>query len=456
MKKENIVIIVFFSILIFVGCSVDVPANKNAIIVSDNVTTNLGVVDVVKTFGGSKNDSARSIVATQDGGYVVFGYTQSVDGDITDKDNEDYDLYLLKFSASSVLQWSKTYGGTGNDRGFDILENTDGSFAVIGYSTSNDGDVTANAGAKDYWVLKLSSSGSIIWQKSYGYLGSDFGTSIIKSSEGGYLLTGSLDVTSSEGEGNTLTALSDVHAGGDYWAIKIAENGDLEWSKYFGGSLTEEPKDVIQTDDGGYIIVGDSDSADVDITGYKGSYDFWVTKISNEGILEWEKSYGGSEIDRGSSIVKTNDGNYLIIGSVRSNDLDVTENKGLGDIWLIKISPTGDLISNKSIGGSQFDTAEKIVNSSDGGYLIAAASRSEDGDATLNRGQNDGWIVKIDSNGNLKGQVSIGGSNIDFLYDIAELNDGSIVAVGETYSSDGVIADNKGSSDILLIKIKKE
>ncbi len=455
MKRELNILLIVLVLLTVLGCSKDDEAGSSSSdpIVVDPIGDSVSL-DFVETLGGSKNDSAQAIEATQDGGYVILGYTQSTDGDITDKQEEGYDFYLLKFNSSSILQWSKTYGGTGNDRGFDVLENTDGSFVVLGYSTSSDGDATINEGAKDYWVLKLSSSGAIIWQKSFGFLGADYGTAIIKSSEGGYLLTGTLDVTASEGEGNTARIASSAHAGGDYWAIKITENGDLEWSKYFGGGLSEEAKDVIQTDDGGYIIIGDSDSADVDITGNKGSYDFWVTKISRLGILEWEKSFGGTEIDRGSSIVKASDGNYLIIGSVRSNDLDVSIDKGAGDLWVIKISPSGDLISEKSFGGSQFDTAEKIINSSDGGYIIAGASRSEDGDVTANEDQNDGWVIKIDSNGDLEWQVSAGGSNIDFLYDVAELNDGTVIAVGDTYSADGAIQENKGLSDILTMKIK--
>jgi len=448
MKRELNILLLVLTSFVALNCSKDdTVENSNP----DPVTVSL---DSVKTYGGSKNDSAQAIKATQDGGYVILGYTLSTDGDINDKASDDADFYLLKFDKTGVLQWGKTYGGTGNDRGFDVLENANGNFVVLGYNESSDGDVSMNSGDKDYWVLKLSSTGTIIWQKSFGYLGEDFGTSIITSNEGGYLLTGELDVVGSEGEGDTTKTFNSAHAGGDYWAIKITENGDIAWSKYFGGGFSETPKDVIQTEDGGYIIVGESDSVDIDITGNKGFYDFWVVKISNTGILEWQKSFGGTNIDTGSSIIKANDGNYLIVGSVKSNDIDVTEDKGLGDLWLVKISPSGDLISEKSFGGSQFDTAEKIINSMDGGYIIAGASRSQDGDVTLNQGQIDGWVLKIDSNGAVVWQVSAGGSKYDYLYDVTELNDGTVMAVGDTYSADADIQENKGGSDIFTMKIK--
>lgn len=433
------------------SCSKDDDQNNSGV----KPITNTDVsIDFIKTYGGNKNDSAKAITATFDGGYAILGYTQSMDGDVTDKKDESYDFFVMKFNASNALQWSRTYGGTGNDRGSDIIENEDGSLVVLGYSTSADGDTTVNAGAKDYWVLKLSASGTVIWEKSHGFLGSDVGISVIKSKNGGYLLTGVLDVTASEGGGNTRSGLKFNHAGGDYWAIKLSEEGELEWSKYFGGGLSDTPYDVVQTDDNGYIMVGSSDSPDIDISGNIGTYDFWVVKISSLGIMEWEKSYGGTEIDDAYSIIKAKDGDYMIAGTTRSNDQDVSLDKGLGDLWLIKISKSGDLISEKSFGGTDFDLAQKIINSKDGGYILSGASRSPDGDASENQGQNDGWVLKVDSNTNLKWQVSAGGSNIDFFYDVAELKDGSVIAVGDTYSSDGAIKENKGFSDLLTIKIK--
>ncbi len=411
-----------------------------------------GEVNLVQTYGGTKNDSGQSVVATLDGGYAVLGYTQSNDGDITDKQDESFDYWLLKFNVENELQWQKTYGGSADERGNDIIQTQDGGYAVLGFSFSSDRDVTANAGLQDYWLAKLDASGTISWQKSFGYQGSDSGISVIQTNDQGYLITGVLDITASGGEGNT-SRNSNRHAGGDYWALKLNSSGDIEWSKYFGGNFTDTPENVIQTEDNGFIIVGGSDSNDTDISSNIGTYDFWVIRISYTGHLVWEKSFGGDQIDEARAIVKSSDGNYMIAGDTRSNDNDISNLIGAADLWLIKISPNGDLLWEKTIGGTNFDVARAMVKTQDNGFLLAGSSRSDDVDVSENKGQNDAWALKVDGQGNLQWETTIGGSNIDFGYSIAELNDTSIILVGDSTSSDGDIIENNGFTDLLLIKI---
>jgi hypothetical protein len=411
-----------------------------------------GEVSLVQVYGGTKNDSGQSVVATLDGGYAILGYTQSNDGDITDKQDESFDYWLLKFNVENELQWQKTYGGSADERGNDIIQTQDGGYAVLGFSFSSDGDVTANAGLQDYWLAKLDASGTISWQKSFGYQGSDSGISVLQTNDQGYLITGVLDITASGGEGNT-SRNSSRHAGGDYWTLKLNSSGDIEWSKYFGGNFTDTPENVIQTEDNGFIIVGGSDSDDTDISSNIGAYDFWVIRISETGNLVWEKSFGGDQIDEARAIVKSSDGNYMIAGDTRSNDNDISNLIGAADLWLIKISPNGDLLWEKTIGGTNFDVARAMVKTEDNGFLLAGSSRSDDADVSENKGQNDAWALKVDSQGNLQWEATIGGSNIDFGYSIAELNDTSIILVGDSTSSDGDIIENNGFTDLLLIKI---
>ncbi len=409
--------------------------------------------NLIKTLGGSKNESAQSIIRTSDGGYAILGYTQSSDQDIENKQNESYDYWLLKFDPSSLLQWQKTYGGSDDDRGSDLIQTNDGGFAIFGFSQSSDGDLTDNAGFRDFWISKLDDSGNISWQKSYGFAGADTGISMIQTNDNGYLLIGVLDVTASGGQGISKTTLAKRHAGGDYWAIKLNASGNKEWSNYFGGTFTDTPYDVIQTDDHGYIIIGSSDSDDVDIKNSKGTYDFWVIKISETGALVWEKSFGGSEVDEARGIVNSNDGNYIIIGDTRSSDINVSENKGAADLWVIKISPTGNLIWEKSFGGSSFDSGRSISKTQDGGFLISGSSRSSDGDVSTNEGQNDAWVLKITHQADLEWQNTFGGSGVDISYGAIELNNGTIIATGESSSSNADITENKGFTDLLLINI---
>ena len=163
--------------------------------------------------------------------------------------------------------------------------------------------------------------------------------------------------------------------------------------------------------------------------------------------------FGGSEIDEARSIVKTSDGNYMIVGDSRSSNGDVSSPKGAADMWLIKISATGDLLWEKSFGGSSFDVARHITATQDNGFIIVGNSRSQDIDLDMNQGQNDIWIVKINESGDLKWQKSIGGSNVDSAYGAVEFNDESIIIVGESSSSDIPMAPNKGFTDVIITKI---
>ena len=410
-----------------------------------------GIPNFVKTFGGTKNDVFNSVVATSDGGYAVLGYTQSNDFDISDKTNESFDFLLMKFSSDHVLLWSKTYGGSDDDRAADLIATKDGGFALFGFSKSSDFDVANNAGAQDFWMIKTTFDGTISWQKTFGFSGADTGNSLIQTADDCFLITGVLDVTASNGQGNSKT--TEKHAGGDVWVIKLNNNGELVWSRYFGGSFTDTPFGVVETENNNYIIAASSDSEDFNISNNKGTYDFWLFKVSSTGDLLWEQSFGGSEIDEPRGITSTDDGNFVVVGDTRSADKDVSTNNGGADLWMIKITTEGNLLWEKTLGGSSFDAARSISKTQDGGFVISGNSRSLD-QGFINKGQNDGWVLKVDNNGSLLWQQFIGGTENELLFDAVELANQDIVAVGESSSSDADISENKGFSDGLIINIK--
>lgn len=441
-KKTSFFILLFLTLL---SCSKDENIQE-PISIQQNPT-----LDFVKTFGGSKNESGRSVIQTSDNGYIVLGFTQSIDGDVsTNKTTVQYDFWLLKFDNNNNLIWQKTYGGSKDEKAYKIIQTTDNGFAIVGYSKSSDGDLTANKGFEDVWVLKLDATGNILWKTSTGFPGTDQGYSLIQTKDGGYFIGSILDVTASGGQGNSRNAAR--HAGGDYWGIKLSNSGSIEWRKYFGGANTDTCYGVAETSDG-YLMIGSSDSNDVDIKNNKGSYDFWVVKINKTGTLVWEKSFGGTEIDEARAITSTNDGGFIIIGDTRSSNKDVTKNNGGADLWTIKINASGNLIWQKNYGGSSFDVGRSISKTLDSGFIISGSSRSADNGIT-NKGQNDAWILKIDKNGNQQWQKTIGGTEIDFCYDAIELLNGNIIAVGESSSNNQDIKTNKGFSDLLIIKLK--
>ncbi len=144
----------------------------------------------------------------------------------------------------------------------------------------------------------------------------------------------------------------------------------------------------------------------------------------------------------------------MIVGDSRSNDIDLSTNNGAADVWIIKINSDGDLLWEKTFGGSSFDGVKAIYKTQNNEFLVAGNSRSSDGNLTKNNGQNDAWIFKINAQGNVMWQKTIGGNDVDLLMGITELNNGSIVGVGNTNSSDIDISENKGFSDVLIIKAK--
>ena len=438
--------LLFFTVLIVIGsCNTD--KDLNTIIPISN-----GSLELAKTFGGSKNDVAKSVIATSDGGFAVLGYTQSMDGDVTGKSSENYDYWMLKFNSETLLEWNKTYGGSGDDRGSQLIQTSDGGYALIGYSDSSDGDVTINNGNRDFWVIKINATGAIIWEKSFGYSGVDEGVSILETSDNHFILSGVLDVTASGGDGNS-GRYSPRHAGGDYWSIKINASGDMVWSRFYGGSFTDNPAGIIENITSDLITVGGSDSNDVDISNNKGTYDFWVIKSSSSGAIIWEKSYGGSEIDEARGVISTDNGDHIIVGDTRSEEQDVSFNNGGADLWVLRISDNGDSIWEKSYGGSNFDVGKSISSTFDSGFIIAGSSRSSNGDVNKNQGQNDAWVTKISNSGQLLWETTVGGAEIDFAYDAVQLTNGTIIAVGETSSFNGDILVNKGFTDLLIIKI---
>ncbi len=403
------------------------------------------------TLGGSKNDVTNSVFATSDNGYIVAGTTQSRDGDIIGKTNTSFDFWVVKFDENHNIEWSKTYGGSGDDRAQKVIQTSDNGFVIIGYSDLADGDVSSNNGLQDFWIIKLDSKGNLLWEKNYGFPGNDFGTNIKEGSDGSLYAVGVIDITASGGQGDS-GKFQTEHAGGDYWVLKLSASGDLIWSRFFGGSFTDTAADLSLDNNGNILIIGGTDSEDSDITDNIGTYDFWAVKIDPNGTLIWQKNYGGTEIDEGRSVVKTSSG-FLLVGDTRSSDKDVVNNNGGADIWTAHIDENGSLMSSQNFGGSGFDVPRSVIKTLDNNYIITGSSRSSDKDVSSNFGQNDVWVFKTNLQGSIIWETSVGGSNIDFAYQSAQLNNGTVIVVGESSSNDGDVSENKGFTDAFIIRI---
>ncbi len=452
MKKLTRKIVWFFGGLFAIACTSDDASN--------NVQNENGITDAVRSitsiqnFGGSGDDSPRSIVPTNDGGFAVFGFTNSTDGDLASKLLNVNDYWLLKFDVEGNLQWNKTYGGSKDDRGQQAIQLSDGGYAITGYAMSDDGDASNNEGFHDNWVLRLDTSGNILWEKSFGFSGHDHSYDIIETVDGGLFFSGFLDITSSNGEGGTDKRGLTAHGVGEFWGTRLDGDGNMLWRKYFGGTNNDRSFGVINANDGGFLLSGATESDDFDVSNSKGSYDYWVVKVDKNGNFEWERSFGGTGIEQSHDITTTSDNAYVIIGNTFSIDTQISKNNGESDIWMVKFDDSGELIWEQSLGGPAFDAAHSVSLTKDGGFLISGNTKSFGGDVTANFGENDLWVIKTDANGKIQWQRSVGGTDLDFGYDAFETEDGSIFFVGDTASADFPEIEHKGGVDLVLLKVE--
>ena len=415
----------------------------------------IGEVDWIRNFGGSGSDKAQAVIPTSDGGIAVLGYSNSTDGQLTSKNLAVNDYWLLKFDADGELQWHRTYGGSKDDRGQALIQTSDGGYALAGYAMSSDGDGSNNEGFHDHWIVKLDAGGSIQWERSFGFAGHDHAYDLVQSEDGGFFFTGFLDIVASGGQGGTekISGLT-AHGVGEFWGTKIDAQGNLEWRKFFGGTNNDRAYGLVRSFDGGYIMAGFSESDDADISNTKGSYDFWLVKVNDQGGLVWERSFGGSGIDVAYDIERTEDNAYVVVGHTFSTDKDVSENHGGSDAWLIKINESGELLWERTYGGSNFDTANSVKQTADGGFLIAGNSRSNDQDLEANAGENDMWVIKTDSNGNMTWQNSQGGSAIDMGFDAVEHDENGIILVGQSASPEFNAENRLGGADLVVLRYR--
>jgi hypothetical protein len=238
---------------------------------------------------------------------------------------------------------------------------------------------------------------------------------------------------------------------GEFWVTRLNSAGDLVWRRYYGGSNNDRAYAVTTAPEGGFLVVGATESTDFDIGASRGSYDYWVLRLDRDGELLWERSFGGSGIDRAFDVCRSSDGHYLIAGNTLSTDGQVSSLHGGSDIWVIKVDDRGELLWEKTYGGTEFEGVESIKPDRSGGYLITGNSRSADGDLNRNEGENDLWILRIDESGRTLWQESAGGSDLDFGFGAARSETGRVLVVGETRGLADPDVSYKGGADMWIL-----
>jgi hypothetical protein len=249
-----------------------------------------------KTYGGTGNDYASSVVQTNDGGYLIAGTTNSFG-------SGNYDMYLVKTDPAGNIEASAAFGGVNDDRGSAAIETSDGGYAITGYTTS------FGAGEADAFFVKTDYAGSMQWQMTYGGPDSEYGYSVVATIDGGYAIAGDKIVYGEAGDSDVLL-------------VKTDYLGSMQWQMTYNGSDTDYGRSLVEASDGGYAIAGYTTSYGA------GQTDVWLIKADSVGKALWNQTWGGPDFDFGYSVLETSDGGYAIAGQLRGG--------GGHDGWLIK------------------------------------------------------------------------------------------------------------------------
>lgn len=357
-----------------------------------------------KTFNGPGGGLtwAYSVQPTSDGGYIVVGETEPhLFGDT--------DAWLMKTDSNGNRLWDKTFGGEGWDRAESVQLTSDGGYIIAGWTYSY------GEGKQDAWLIKTDSDGNKLWDRTFGGSGNDWANSVQPTSDGGYIVTG---WTSSYSTGMD-----------DIWLIKTDSNGNKLWDRIFGGPGYDRAYSVQPTSDGGYIVVGETESYGA------GDWDVWLIKTDANGNKLWDKTFGSGGWDSAESVQPTSDGGYIIAGWIYRNSND--------DVWLIKTDANGSKLWDKTFGGLGGDRAYSIQQTNDGGYIVVGETDGEAKSEVLTSSMI--WLIKTDSDGNTLWDKTFSRSGWDRAFSIQLTSDGGYILAGWTYYA--------GYNNAWLIKI---
>ena len=368
-----------------------------------------------KSFGGKGVDLLQSVRITNDGGFILAGTSNSsVSSDKKEACKGQEDFWIIKLDARGQEMWQRTIGGSGQEKLLSIAQTKDGGY-ILGGSSSSDkseadekgvvdkyGKKENSRGGLDYWVVKLDSKGEIEWDKTIGGKYYDELKSIEQTKDDGFILGGYSNSPESGDKSQKNFGL------GDYWIVKLDKEGTIEWQETLGGDKDDNLFALTQTNDGGYIAGGNSNSGATNSKSKsnKNGTDFWVVKLNENGSIQWQETYNYGKYDVLTSIVENRDGTFLIGGyaqsesksntSKESNKNTKADKEGVNDYIALKIKANGDEIWTQTVGSKGDEVLNKLFETRDGGYILAGTSKGEvSRDKNSFKGGSDFWIVKL-------------------------------------------------------------
>lgn len=376
-----------------------------------------GTPEWQKSFGGDGVDILQSVKLANDGGFILAGTSSSsISGDKKEACKGQEDFWIIKLDAKGNEIWQRTIGGSGQEKLLSIAQTKDGGYILGGTSSSNTaepdekgvidkyGKSEDSRGSLDYWVVKLDTKGEIKWQKTLGGQYVDELKSIEQTNDKGYILGGYSNSPISGDKTQENFGLN------DYWIIKLDENGNELWQRTLGGDQDDTLFALTQTNDGGFIAGGNSNSGATNSKSKsnQNGADFWVLKLDKTGTIEWQETYNYGKKDVLTSIVENVDGTFLIGGYAQSESVQKSVNsvqktvgkkadkEGINDYIALKIKATGEEIWTQTVGSKGDEILKKLFETRDGGYILAGTSigsASKDKNAAI--GGSDFWVVKL-------------------------------------------------------------
>ena len=437
--------------------------------------------------GGTSSDYIDSVAETSDGGYIVGGTfnSESIDlgSGISLANNGSSDGIIIKYTSNKEIEWAKGIGGSKQDFINSVAETKDGGYIVAGVFNSSSIDLekgvilTNTKQSLNYYagmLIKYSHTGEVEWAKAIKGSKDIMIQSVSETSDRGYIVGGCFSSSSIDlGNGISLINKSLNSSTSDGMIIKYSSSGEVEWAQRIGEIQYDHINSVVETSDGGYIVVGDFESINIDLGNginleKKGSTDGMVIKYNNRGDVEWAHEIGGKDTDKIYSVAETKDGGYIVVGDFYSSSIDLgngvsLSNNGSTDGMIIKYSSSGEVKWAQRIGENGSDQINSVEATSDGGWVIGGYFGSKsisigNGVSLFNKGSTDGMIIKYSSKGEVEWAKGIGEKSSGFISSVVETYDGNYITGGNFSSSNIDFGNkkelnNKGSTDGMILKI---
>lgn len=370
-------------------------------------------------YGGADYDNGYSIARCSAGGYITAGYTQSYSRSYAD-------LWVVRITEEGQELWHQTYGGREWDEDtwsswtqgaigwFSIIECQAGGFAITGQTPYEPGLWEYGGPRNDLWLVRLDETGTMLWNQSYGGEGEDWGNEIIECSDGGFLIAG-------------FTRSFDFHEG-ELLLIRYDQNGQELWHRYHGGPHKDSAYSVVECQAGGFAVVGYTKQ-----NTQAEPADCWLLRVDEQGLLVWNRTYGGLGDDQGFSIIECQNGGFAIAGYT-----DIDENR---QMWILRTDTSGNPLWENTFGEADVDQGFALIEYSLGGYVLAGFTLV-DGPGTA-----DVFVVGTDEFGELQWSRVYGGLQDDMAFSLVESSNAELVIAGSTKSY------GAGDEDLWVIRV---